>query len=116
MQTHLFNKCFHFQTTAGPTKADLAMVFICKLFQSRLQVGQDQSYGVSTGLVHVKAIVVLITYAQYLTETLLRNILYVVRNASNNENVRFSRKFWKTLTALDPNIYPSMPKKCIAWA
>jgi len=45
------------------------MVFICKLIQSRLQVGQDQSYGVSTGLVHLKTIVVFITHAQYLTET-----------------------------------------------
>jgi len=39
-----------------PDNANLAMVFICKLFQSNLQVGQLKSYGVSTGLVHVKMI------------------------------------------------------------
>jgi len=55
-----------------PTDANLAMVFICKLFQSRLQVGQfEWSFA---DLVHVKAIAVFITRVQYLAETLLRNI------------------------------------------
>jgi len=35
-------------------------LFICKLFTK--QVGQNKSYGVSTGLVHVKTIAVFITY------------------------------------------------------
>ena len=34
------------------------MVFICKLIQSNLQVGQLKSYDVSAGLVHVKMIAV----------------------------------------------------------
>jgi len=42
------------------------MMFISKLFQSRLQVGQFKSYDVSTGLVHVKTIAVFITHVQYL--------------------------------------------------
>jgi len=50
------------------------MVFICKLFQSNLQVGQLKSYGVPTGLVHVKMIAVFITNVQYLAETLLSKI------------------------------------------
>jgi len=50
------------------------MVFICKLFQSNLQVGQLKSYGVSTGLVHVKAIMLFIMHVQYLVETLLSKI------------------------------------------
>jgi len=37
------------------------MAFICKLFQSRLQVGQLKPYGVATGLVHVKMTAVFIT-------------------------------------------------------
>ena len=48
------------------------MVFMCKLFQSRLQVGQLKwSF---PDLVHVKAIAAFITRAQYLAETLLRVI------------------------------------------
>jgi len=57
-----------------PNYANLAMVFICKLFQSNLQVGQPKSYGVSTGLVHVKMIAVFITNVKYLAETLLSKI------------------------------------------
>jgi len=49
-----------------PTDANLEMVFICKLFQRSLQVGQLKSYGVSSGLVHVKTIEVFITVVQYL--------------------------------------------------
>jgi len=52
------------------TNANLAMVFICKLFQSRFQVGQFKWS--SPDLVHVKAIPVFITRVQYLSETLLR--------------------------------------------
>jgi len=53
-----------------PSNANLAMVFICKLSQSRLQVGQfEWSF---PDLVHVKAIAVFITRVQYLAETLLR--------------------------------------------
>ena len=48
------------------------MVFICKLFQSKLQVGQFKwSF---PDLVHVKVIAVFITCVQYLAETLLREI------------------------------------------
>jgi len=50
------------------------MVFICKLFESNLQVGKLKSYGVSTGLVHVKMIAVFITNVQYLAVTLLSKI------------------------------------------
>jgi len=57
-----------------PNNANLKMVFICKLFQSNLQVGQLKSYGVSTGLVHVKAIMLFIMHVQYLVETLLSKI------------------------------------------
>jgi len=57
-----------------PTNANLAMVFICKLFQSRLQVGHFKSYDVSLGLLHVKTIAVFITHVQCLVETLLSNI------------------------------------------
>jgi len=46
------------------------MLFICKLFQSSLQVGQLKFYGVSTGLVHVKTIAVFITHVQYLCGSL----------------------------------------------
>ena len=56
------------------TNANLAMVFICKLFQSRSQVGQFKSYGVSRGLVHVKTFVVFVTHVRCLTETLLRKM------------------------------------------
>jgi len=41
------------------TNANLAMVFICKLFQSRLQV--DQFKWSFPDLVHIKAIAVFIT-------------------------------------------------------
>jgi len=40
------------------------MVFICKLFQSSLQVDQGKTYGVSTGLVHIKTIAVFIMFVQ----------------------------------------------------
>ena len=55
-----------------PTNANIAMVFICKLFQRRLQVGQfEWSF---TDVAHIKAIAVFITHVQYLAETLLRKI------------------------------------------
>jgi len=47
---HLQNQCYSFpkrQLVPIPSNANLAMVFICKLFQSRLQVGQLKLYGVS---------------------------------------------------------------------
>jgi len=48
------------------------MVFICKLFQSRLQVGQfERSF---PDVAHIKAIAVFITRVQYLAETLIRKI------------------------------------------
>jgi len=54
------------------TNANIAMVFICKLFQSRLQVGQfEWNFPI---LAHVKAIAVFITRVQYLAVTLLRKI------------------------------------------
>jgi len=46
------------------------MVFICKLSQSRLQVGQTEwSF---PDLAHEKAIAVFVTHVKYLAETLLR--------------------------------------------
>jgi len=48
------------------------MVFICKLSQSRLQVGQFE--WTFPDLAHVKAIAVFVTRVQYLAETLLRKI------------------------------------------
>jgi len=42
------------------------LLFICKLFQSRLQV--------SPGLLHVKTTPVFITHAQHLAETLPSNV------------------------------------------
>ena len=54
------------------------MLFItknsCKFFQSRSQIGQLESYGVSLDLLHMKTIAVFITHVQYLAETLLSNI------------------------------------------
>ena len=52
----------------------LRLMFICKLFRSRLQVGQFKSHGVSPGLVRVKPIAVIITRVQYLADTLLSKI------------------------------------------
>jgi len=47
MQMRLQNKCYSFpMKQLVPTHANFAMVFICKLFQSRLQVGQFKSNGV----------------------------------------------------------------------
>jgi len=51
------------------TTANLAPGLYLQVFQSRLQIGQRKSYGVSTGLVHVKTIAVSITHVQYLVET-----------------------------------------------
>ena len=76
----------------------LRLMFICKLFQSRLQAGQLKFYGVSTGLVHVKTIAVFITHVQYLVE------IYVVGNASSNNSFILP----KTLTAFDPNVWPAV--------
>jgi len=48
------------------------MVFICKLSQSRLQVGHfEWSF---PDLAHFKAIAVIVTRVPYLAETLLRKI------------------------------------------
>jgi len=55
-----------------PTNANLAMVFIWKLSQSRLQIGQFE--WIFPDLAHVKAIAVLFMPVQYLAETLLRKI------------------------------------------
>jgi len=57
-----------------PTIANLAAGFLPVRFLSRVQVCQLKSYGVSTGLVHVKKIAVFITHVQYLAETFLSNI------------------------------------------
>jgi len=55
-----------------PSSANIAMVFICKLFQRRLQVGQFKwSF---PDVDHIKAIAVFTTRVQYLAETLLRKI------------------------------------------
>jgi len=55
-----------------PTNANLAMVFICKPSQSRLQVGQFKwSF---PDLAHVKTTAVFATRVQYLAETLLRKM------------------------------------------
>jgi len=54
------------------TNANLAMVFICKLPQSRLQVGQFEWKFLD--IAHIKAIAVFITRVQYLAETSLRKI------------------------------------------
>ena len=55
-----------------PTNANLAMLFICKLFQSRLQVVQFKwSF---PDLAHVKMIEVFTTRVQYLAEPWLREV------------------------------------------
>jgi len=62
--------------TAGYS-ANLPMVFVCKLFQSRLQVGQCRSYGVLSVLFMSRRLWYLhysITRVQYLAETLLSKI------------------------------------------
>jgi len=69
----------HFQKQLIPTNANLAMVFICKLFQSRLQVSQFKWR--FTDLVHVKAIAIFITRVQHLVETCSGK--YIVGNPSN---------------------------------
>ena len=57
-----------------PSNANLAMLFICKLFQRSLPGGQLKSSGLSTGYVHVKTIAVFGTCVQYLAETLLSKV------------------------------------------
>jgi len=55
----------HFQKTVGSNYCEPCFwLFICKLFKSRLQVGQLEPYGVSLDLVHVKTIALLITRVQ----------------------------------------------------
>jgi len=80
-----------------PTNANLAMVFICKLFQSRLQVGQYESYGVSPVLFMSRRLRYLLrvcsTWQRPCSEK------YIVGNAINS---LLFPKFWKTLTASDP--------------
>jgi len=64
----------HFQKTVGSNYCEPgSWLFTCKFFQSRMQVGQLESYGISLGL-HVKMIAIFITCVQYLVETLLSNI------------------------------------------
>jgi len=58
-------------------------------FQSRLQIGQLQSYSVSTGLVHVMTIVVFITHVQYLVETC--SATYFMGNFSINISLSFPK-------------------------
>jgi len=57
-----------------PIDVNLVMVFICRLFQSRLQVGQFRSYGIFLILFMSRRLRYQITRVQYLTETLLRKI------------------------------------------
>jgi len=45
----------------------LPQVFFCAFFESRLQISELKSWGVSTGPVNVKTIVVFITHVQYFT-------------------------------------------------
>ena len=48
MQTYLQNKCCHFQNNSWfPLMRSLRLVFICKIFQSSLQVAQFKLHGVS---------------------------------------------------------------------
>jgi len=63
-----------------PSNANLVMLFVCKLFQSSLQVGQLK-YGISTGLVHVKTIAVFLVVCS--TRQHPCSAKYVVGNASN---------------------------------
>jgi len=54
------------------SNANLSMVFICKLFQSRLEIGQFKwSF---PDVARHKAIAVFIARLQYFTETLLREV------------------------------------------
>jgi len=58
-----------------PTDANIAMVLICKLFQSRLQIGQfERSF---PDIAHIKAIAVFITWQKPCSGK------YVVGNPSN---------------------------------
>jgi len=65
---HLQENVSHFQKQLVPTVANFASGFLSVSF---LQVGQLNSYGVSTDLVNVKMIAEFITNVQYLVETLL---------------------------------------------
>ena len=48
MKMHLQNKCCHFQNNSWfQLMRSLQLVFICKLFQSSLQVAQFKLHGVS---------------------------------------------------------------------
>jgi len=61
MLMHLKNKSYSFlKKQLVPTNVNFAMVFMCKLFQSSLQVGCLKSYSVTNGLVDVKTIAVVI--------------------------------------------------------
>jgi len=77
-----------------------------KGFQSRLRVHQLKLYGVSPGLVHVKTVAVFFTHVQYLTETLLSNM----QRGKHYQQYQlyFSPKLWKTLTAADLKIWPTV--------
>jgi len=65
-------------------------MFICKLFQSSLQVGQLKCTWRSTGLVHIKTIVVFFTGVQYLAETLLNKIRLTKYSKKQNTVIRAS--------------------------
>jgi len=54
-----------------------------------LQIGQLKSYGVSTGLIHVKTIAVFITHVQYWVETC--SATYVVGNFIGNISLTFPK-------------------------
>jgi len=76
-------------TVLVPTTANLAPGFYLQVLQSRLQIGQLKSYGVSTGLVLVKTIAVFITHVQYLVETCSRT--YFVGNFGSNISFTFPK-------------------------
>ena len=76
-------------TVLVPTSANLVPGFYLQVFQSRLQIGQLKSYGVSTGLIHIKTIAVFITHVQYLVETCSGT--YFVGNFSSNIRLTFPK-------------------------
>jgi len=101
---HLQNKCYHSQNNSWfqlmPT---LRLVFICKLFQSSLQVAEFKTHGVSPVLFILRRL-------RYLLRMCIR---LLGRNlAQQNTSLEtpviiasFTPKLWITLTALDPKNY-----------
>jgi len=69
MQMHLYD-VMHLQRQLVLTTANLAPCVYLQEFSKQVP---SWSYGVSTGLVHVKTIAVFITNLQHLAETLLSN-------------------------------------------